>query len=161
MGLPVRFWNYKVSELPEYLIEELKPYIDQWETKGRSHPATGLFLYGDVEIANRAMTIALKSIRRRCFVSNIVSALELNEIVENESDAKLLNCSLLGLYNFGGEFRDKYGYRDSAMSKILNHRNEWQKPTIVVSYLSPEQVSERYPAMVSKVFVDSFTAVRC
>jgi DNA replication protein DnaC len=133
-------------EIMENVFYNCKNYA---ETFSMSSPS--LIMQGGTGLGKTHISLAIANIAIQkgfgviyCSVNNIISKLEREHFGrENGNTEKLLlNCDLLILDDLGTEF--KTAFSSSEIYNIVNTRLMTQKPTIISTNLSIQELQERY-----------------
>lgn len=141
------------------MTEGLSDWLENWGYNAT--PDHGLFIQGG-EVADFAMAVALKGVRRRGRTILCVSALEFMDVVNSGAWwDRLLNVSCLAVTNFGSHYRDSKGFIDSNFSRLINTRFDYQLPTIFVSKKSFAELGEALPQNIVNPIAKGCVEITC
>lgn len=155
-NVPSRFWNVKLSEIPEHLEyrDKVRKYLEKMDEMLEN--GIGLFLYSDenstgkTSIAVLALKQALRLRRTAYFEESgrlkaaLIRAEEFEENIPIER--RIRTVDLLVLDDVGKEYRTESGFAENTIESVLRDRSQSMRPTILTSNLKPNKVEQVYSA---------------
>lgn len=155
-NVPPRFWNVKLSEIPEHLEyrDKVRKYLEKMDDMLAQ--GVGLFLYSDenstgkTSIAVLALKQALRLRRTAYFEESgrlkaaLIRAEEFEENIPIER--RIRTVDLLVLDDVSKEYRTESGFAENLIESILRDRSQNLKTTVLTSNLRPNKIEQVYSA---------------
>ena len=155
-NVPPRFWNVKLSEIPEHLEyrDKVRKYLEKMNEMLEN--GIGLFLYSDenstgkTSIAVLALKQALRLRRTAYFEESgrlkaaLIRAEEFEENIPIER--RIRTVDLLVLDDVSKGDRTKSGFAENLIEGILRDRSQNLKTTVLTSNLRPNKIEQVYSA---------------
>jgi len=155
-NVPPRFWNVKLSEIPEHLEyrDKVRKYLEKMDEMLEN--GIGLFLYSDenstgkTSIAVLALKQALRLRRTAYFEESgrlkaaLIRAEEFEENIPIER--RIRTVDLLVLDDVSKEYRTESGFAENLIESILRDRSQNLKTTVLTSNLRPNKIEQVYSA---------------
>lgn len=155
-NVPPRFWNVKLSEIPEHLEyrDKVRKYLEKMNEMLEN--GIGLFLYSDenstgkTSIAVLALKQALRLRRTAYFEESgrlkaaLIRAEEFEENIPIER--RIRTVDLLVLDDVSKEYRTESGFAENLIESILRDRSQNLKTTVLTSNLRPNKIEQVYSA---------------
>ena len=155
-NVPSRFWNVKLSEIPEHLEyrDKVRKYLEKMDDMLAQ--GIGLFLYSDenstgkTSIAVLALKQALRLRRTAYFEESgrlkaaLIRAEEFEENIPIER--RIRTVDLLVLDDVSKEYRTESGFAENLIESILRDRSQNLKTTVLTSNLRPNKIEQVYSA---------------
>ena len=155
-NVPSRFWNVKLSEIPEHLEyrDKVRKYLEKMNEMLEN--GIGLFLYSDenstgkTSIAVLALKQALRLKRTAYFEESgrlkaaLIRAEEFEENIPIER--RIRTVDLLVLDDVSKEYRTESGFAENLIESILRDRSQNLKTTVLTSNLRPNKIEQVYSA---------------
>lgn len=155
-NVPPRFWNVKLSEIPEHLEyrDKVRKYLEKMNEMLEN--GIGLFLYSDenstgkTSIAVLALKQALRLRRTAYFEESgrlkaaLIRAEEFEENIPIEK--RIRTVDLLVLDDVSKEYRTESGFAENLIESILRDRSQNLKTTVLTSNLRPNKIEQVYSA---------------
>jgi len=155
-NVPSRFWNVRLSAIPEHL--EYKQKVSSYLAKldEMLSAGIGLFLWSDenstgkTSIAVLVLKQALRLRRTAYFEESgrlkaaLIRAEEFEENVPIERRIRMVN--VLVLDDVGKEYRTESGFAENVIESVLRDRSQNLKTTILTSNIRPNRIETVYSA---------------
>lgn len=165
-----RFDNFKLDYYPDgagtspkkrvaSILEYCKAYADDF---GKHSPS--LLLYGMTGLGKTHLSLAVagKAVEKGYGViyisaQNLFNKLEKEKFGRSDSNTEesVLNCDLLIIDDLGAEFSTQFTV--SALYNIINSRQLENKPVIISTNLTPEELSNTYNDRIASRILSNYT----
>ena len=169
-NVPSRFWNVKLSEIPEHLEyrDKVRKYLEKMDEMLEN--GIGLFLYSDenstgkTSIAVLALKQALRLRRTAYFEESgrlkaaLIRAEEFEENIPIER--RIRTVDLLVLDDVGKEYRTESGFAENTIESVLRDRSQSMRPTIMTSNLKPNKIEQVYSADLAALLRETMIPLR-
>lgn len=169
-NVPSRFWNVKLSEIPEHLEyrDKVRKYLEKMDEMLEN--GIGLFLYSDenstgkTSIAVLALNQALRLRRTAYFEESgrlkaaLIRAEEFEENIPIER--RIRTVDLLVLDDVGKEYRTESGFAENTIESVLRDRSQSMRPTILTSNLKPNKIEQVYSADLAALLRETMIPLR-
>lgn len=169
-NVPPRFWNVKLSEIPEHLEyrDKVRKYLEKMDEMLEN--GIGLFLYSDenstgkTSIAVLALKQALRLRRTAYFEESgrlkaaLIRAEEFEENIPIER--RIRTVDLLVLDDVGKEYRTESGFAENTIESVLRDRSQSMRPTIMTSNLKPNKIEQVYSADLAALLRETMIPLR-
>lgn len=169
-NVPSRFWNVKLSEIPEHLEyrDKVRKYLEKMDEMLEN--GIGLFLYSDenstgkTSIAVLALKQALRLRRTAYFEESgrlkaaLIRAEEFEENIPIER--RIRTVDLLVLDDVGKEYRTESGFAENTIESVLRDRSQSMRPTILTSNLKPNKIEQVYSADLAALLRETMIPLR-
>ncbi len=169
-NVPERFWNVKLSEIPEHLEyrDKVQKYLEKMDEMLEN--GIGLFLYSDenstgkTSIAVLALKQALRLRRTAYFEESgrlkaaLIRAEEFEENIPIER--RIRTVDLLVLDDVGKEYRTESGFAENTIESVLRDRSQSMRPTILTSNLKPNKIEQVYSADLAALLRETMIPLR-
>ena len=169
-NVPPRFWNVKLSEIPEHLEyrDKVRKYLEKMNEMLEN--GIGLFLYSDenstgkTSIAVLALKQALRLRRTAYFEESgrlkaaLIRAEEFEENIPIER--RIRTVDLLVLDDVGKEYRTESGFAENTIESVLRDRSQSMRPTIMTSNLKPNKIEQVYSADLAALLRETMIPLR-
>ena len=169
-NVPPRFWNVKLSEIPEHLEyrDKVRKYLEKMDEMLEN--GIGLFLYSDenstgkTSIAVLALKQALRLRRTAYFEESgrlkaaLIRAEEFEENIPIER--RIRTVDLLVLDDVGKEYRTESGFAENTIESVLRDRSQSMRPTILTSNLKPNKIEQVYSADLAALLRETMIPLR-
>lgn len=169
-NVPSRFWNVKLSEIPEHLKyrDKVRKYLEKMDEMLEN--GIGLFLYSDenstgkTSIAVLALKQALRLRRTAYFEESgrlkaaLIRAEEFEENIPIER--RIRTVDLLVLDDVGKEYRTESGFAENTIESVLRDRSQSMRPTILTSNLKPNKIEQVYSADLAALLRETMIPLR-
>lgn len=169
-NVPPRFWNVKLSEIPEHLEyrDKVRKYLEKMDEMLEN--GIGLFLYSDenstgkTSIAVLALKQALRLRRTAYFEESgrlkaaLIRAEEFEENIPIER--RIRTVDLLVLDDVGKEYRTESGFAENTIESVLRDRSQSMRLTIMTSNLKPNKIEQVYSADLAALLRETMIPLR-
>jgi DNA replication protein DnaC len=169
-NVPSRFWNVKLSEIPEHLEyrDKVRKYLEKMDEMLEN--GIGLFLYSDenstgkTSIAVLALKQALRLRRTAYFEESgrlkaaLIRAEEFEENIPIER--RIRTVDLLVLDDVGKEYRTESGFAENTIESVLRDRSQSMRLTIMTSNLKPNKIEQVYSADLAALLRETMIPLR-
>jgi len=169
-NVPSRFWNVKLSEIPEHLEyrDKVRKYLEKMDEMLEN--GIGLFLYSDenstgkTSIAVLVLKQALRLRRTAYFEESgrlkaaLIRAEEFEENIPIER--RIRTVDLLVLDDVGKEYRTESGFAENTIESVLRDRSQSMRPTILTSNLKPNKIEQVYSADLAALLRETMIPLR-
>lgn len=169
-NVPPRFWNVKLSEIPEHLEyrDKVRKYLEKMNEMLEN--GIGLFLYSDenstgkTSIAVLALKQALRLRRTAYFEESgrlkaaLIRAEEFEENIPIER--RIRTVDLLVLDDVGKEYRTESGFAENTIESVLRDRSQSMRLTIMTSNLKPNKIEQVYSADLAALLRETMIPLR-
>lgn len=169
-NVPPRFWNVKLSEIPEHLEyrDKVRKYLEKMDEMLEN--GIGLFLYSDenstgkTSIAVLALKQALRLRRTAYFEESgrlkaaLIRAEEFEENIPIER--RIRTVDLLVLDDVGKEYRTESGFAENTIESVLRDRSQSMRLTIMTSNLKPNRIEQVYSADLAALLRETMIPLR-
>lgn len=169
-NVPARFWNVKLSEIPEHLEyrDKVRKYLEKMDEMLEN--GIGLFLYSDenstgkTSIAVLALKQALRLRRTAYFEESgrlkaaLIRAEEFEENIPIER--RIRTVDLLVLDDVGKEYRTESGFAENTIESVLRDRSQSMRLTIMTSNLKPNKIEQVYSADLAALLRETMIPLR-
>ena len=169
-NVPPRFWNVKLSEIPEHLEykDKVRKYLEKMDEMLEN--GIGLFLYSDenstgkTSIAVLALKQALRLRRTAYFEESgrlkaaLIRAEEFEENILIER--RIRTVDLLVLDDVGKEYRTESGFAENTIESVLRDRSQSMRLTIMTSNLKPNKIEQVYSADLAALLRETMIPLR-
>ena len=169
-NVPPRFWNVKLSEIPEHLEyrDKVRKYLEKMDEMLEN--GIGLFLYSDenstgkTSIAVLALKQALRLRRTAYFEESgrlkaaLIRAEEFEENIPIER--RIRTVDLLVLDDVGQEYRTESGFAENTIESVLRDRSQSMRLTIMTSNLKPNKIEQVYSADLAALLRETMIPLR-
>lgn len=169
-NVPERFWNVKLSEIPEHLEyrDKVRKYLEKMDDMLAQ--GVGLFLYSDENSTGKTSiaVLALKQVlrlRRTAYFEEsgrlkaaLIRAEEFEENIPIER--RIRTVDLLVLDDVGKEYRTESGFAENTIESVLRDRSQSMRPTILTSNLKPNKIEQVYSADLAALLRETMIPLR-
>ena len=169
-NVPSRFWNVKLSEIPEHLEyrDKVRKYLEKMDEMLEN--GIGLFLYSDenstgkTSIAVLALKQALR-LRRTAYFEESgrlkAALIRAEEFEENTPiERRIRTVDLLVLDDVGKEYRTESGFAENTIESVLRDRSQSMRLTIMTSNLKPNKIEQVYSADLAALLRETMIPLR-
>ena len=169
-NVPSRFWNVKLSEIPEHLEyrDKVRKYLEKMDEMLEN--GIGLFLYSDENSTGKTSiaVLALKQVlrlRRTAYFEEsgrlkaaLIRAEEFEENIPIER--RIRTVDLLVLDDVGKEYRTESGFAENTIESVLRDRSQSMRLTIMTSNLKPNKIEQVYSADLAALLRETMIPLR-